>query len=469
MPSALVTGGSSGIGFAIARMLRDEGYDLTVASRTREKIEAAAAELGALAVTANMGSEDDCVRVVAEHRERFGGMDVLVNSAGIGIAGTVESLQTKHIDLQLGVNLRGLLLVTREAIPLLRESKGWIVNLASIAGTAPTPGLTVYGATKAAVIALTRSQNLELDDAGVRAVAICPGFVDTAMAAWSGLATEEMITTGRLRRGRPHVPAPVAERADPAGRDRARRRARPRRVNVFTVAERPDLAEPAWEATRDTFPEYNNHGDVLNAYWGGLTEKHPRVPVPPRRRRRARSSPARARFRCAGTERSRICRPGSTARSSAASTRAAANVLCAMVIQIPRSLQGRGLSAAALRRWRTSARAHGLASLIAPVRPSWKERYPLIADRAVRGLAARRRAALRPVAARARARRRRRSCDPSRSPSGSPARRPSGKNGSGCGSPRTGSTSSRAASRRSRSTTASGSYWEPNVWMHHSL
>jgi NAD(P)-dependent dehydrogenase (short-subunit alcohol dehydrogenase family) len=193
MPSALVTGGSSGIGLAIAHMLRDEGYDLTLASRTREKIEAAAAEIGAHAVAADVGKEEDCLRVVAEHRERFGGLDVLVNSAGIGIAGTVESLQTKHVDLQLNINLRGLLLVSREAIPLLRETKGWIVNLASIAGTAPTPGLTVYGATKAAVIALTRSQNAELDAAGVRAIAICPGFVDTAMAEWSGLAAEEMI------------------------------------------------------------------------------------------------------------------------------------------------------------------------------------------------------------------------------------------------------------------------------------
>jgi NAD(P)-dependent dehydrogenase (short-subunit alcohol dehydrogenase family) len=193
MASALVTGGSSGIGLAIARMLRDEGFELTLASRTREKIEAAAADLGALAVAADMGREEDCVRVVAEHKERYGGMDMLVNSAGIGIAGTVESLQAKHIDLQLGVNLRGLLLVSREAIPLLRETKGWIVNLASIAGTAPTPGLTVYGATKAAVIALTRSQNLELDDAGVRAIAICPGFVDTPMAEWSGLSSDEMI------------------------------------------------------------------------------------------------------------------------------------------------------------------------------------------------------------------------------------------------------------------------------------
>jgi NAD(P)-dependent dehydrogenase (short-subunit alcohol dehydrogenase family) len=193
VPSALVTGGSSGIGLAIARMLGDEGYDLTLASRTPEKVEAAAAELGAHAVAANMASDEDCVRVVATHVGHFGGLDVLVNSAGIGIAGTVEELQTKHVDLQLGVNLRGLLLVSREAIPHLKRTRGWIVNLSSIAGTTPTPGLTVYGATKAAVIALTRSQNAELDGDGVRAVAICPGFVDTAMAEWSGLDPAEMI------------------------------------------------------------------------------------------------------------------------------------------------------------------------------------------------------------------------------------------------------------------------------------
>jgi NAD(P)-dependent dehydrogenase (short-subunit alcohol dehydrogenase family) len=193
VPSALVTGGSSGIGLAIARMLAGEGYDLTLASRTAAKVEAAAAELGAYAVAADVSREEDCVRVVADHRERFGGLDMLVNSAGIGIGGTVESLQTKHLDLQLGVNLRGLLLITREAIPLLRESKGWIVNLASIAGTTATPGLTVYGATKAAVIALTRSLNAELESAGVRAIALCPGFVDTPMAEWSGIPGAEMI------------------------------------------------------------------------------------------------------------------------------------------------------------------------------------------------------------------------------------------------------------------------------------
>jgi NAD(P)-dependent dehydrogenase (short-subunit alcohol dehydrogenase family) len=191
--AAIITGGSSGIGLAIARMLRDEGYDLTLASRKPEKVEAAAKELGALAVSADVGDEAACERLLAEHHERFGRLDMLVNSAGIGIAGTVESLPAKHLDLTVGVNLRGLFLVTQKAIPLLRESRGWIVNLASIAGTLPTPGLSAYGATKAAVISLTRSLNEELDGDGVRAIAICPGFVDTPMAEWSGIPGDEMI------------------------------------------------------------------------------------------------------------------------------------------------------------------------------------------------------------------------------------------------------------------------------------
>ena len=191
--AALVTGGSSGIGLAIARMLREEGFDLTLVSRRAEKVEAAAAELGAEAVAANLGDEAECARAVAAHRERFGRLDMLVNSAGVGIGGRVEDLPAKHFDLQIGVNLRGLFLVTQAAIPLLRESHGWIVNLASIAGTMPTPGLATYGATKAAVISLTRSLNEELDADGVRAIAICPGFVDTPMAVWSGVEPAEMI------------------------------------------------------------------------------------------------------------------------------------------------------------------------------------------------------------------------------------------------------------------------------------
>jgi NAD(P)-dependent dehydrogenase (short-subunit alcohol dehydrogenase family) len=193
VPAALVTGGSSGIGLAIARMLRDDGYDLTLASRTKEKVEGIAAELGALAVEANVVRDEDCERLVREHADRFGRLDVLVNSAGVGVGGTVEKLTAKHWDLQLDVNLRGAFLVTRAAIPLLRESHGIVVNLASIAGTLPVPGLAAYGAAKAGLISLTHSLNRELEDDGIRICAVCPGFVDTPMASWTGIASDEMI------------------------------------------------------------------------------------------------------------------------------------------------------------------------------------------------------------------------------------------------------------------------------------
>ncbi len=188
-----MTGGSSGIGLAIARMLRDEGYDLTLASRTKEKVEGVAAELGALAVEANVVRDEDCERLVGEHVERFGRLDVLVNSAGVGVAGNVEQLTPKQWDLQLNVNLRGAFLVTRAAIPQLRSSRGLVVNLASIAGTVPVPGLAAYGAAKAALISLTHSLNRELEGDGVRLCAICPGFVDTPMASWTGIPSDEMI------------------------------------------------------------------------------------------------------------------------------------------------------------------------------------------------------------------------------------------------------------------------------------
>ena len=193
MPSALVTGGSSGIGLAIARMLAEEGYALTLAGRKLERLEAAREGLDAAIVQANVGDEDDCVRVVAEHVELHGGLDVLVNSAGVGIAGTVGDTTTKAWDLQQAVNLRGAFLVTREALPYLRATKGYVVNLASIAGTVPAPGLAAYGATKAALIGLTRTLAREEADSGVRATALCPGFVDTRMAAWTGIPGDEMI------------------------------------------------------------------------------------------------------------------------------------------------------------------------------------------------------------------------------------------------------------------------------------
>ena len=174
-------------------MLRAEGYELTLVARRPEPLEEAATELGAFSVAANLGDADECVRVVAAHAERYRGMNVLVNSAGIGIGGNIAALDTKKIALQLDVNLLGTLVVTREALPLLRAARGHVVTLASIAGTIPTPGLAVYGATKAALIAFTNSLNREEAEHGVRATAISPGFVATRMTEWTGIPVEEQI------------------------------------------------------------------------------------------------------------------------------------------------------------------------------------------------------------------------------------------------------------------------------------
>ncbi len=191
--AALVTGGSSGIGLAIARALAEEGFALTLVSRTQEKVEAAAAELGAHAIAADLSSPDGCAPVVPAHVEKWGRLDVLVNSAGVGIGGNVENLEIKYAGRQIAVNLGATFIVTQAAIPHLRETRGVIVNIASIAGTIPTPGLAMYGATKAGVIALTRSLNEELESDGIRSTAISPGFVATSMTDWTGLDAGEMI------------------------------------------------------------------------------------------------------------------------------------------------------------------------------------------------------------------------------------------------------------------------------------
>jgi NAD(P)-dependent dehydrogenase (short-subunit alcohol dehydrogenase family) len=224
--SALVTGGSSGIGLGVARMLREEGFALTLAARTAERLSAAAAPLEALTVTTDVCDEADCERAVATHVEVHGGLDVLVNSAGVGFVGALDRLELKRIDLQLDVNLRAPILITRAALPHLRAARGLVVNVASIAGTVPVPELPVYAATKAALISLTHSLNAALEDDGVRVHALCPGFVDTPMASFSGLHGTEMIQPEDcaevvrmlLRLGpRARVPQVVIERVGSAG------------------------------------------------------------------------------------------------------------------------------------------------------------------------------------------------------------------------------------------------------------
>ena len=192
--AALVTGGSSGIGLAIARMLGQQGYGLTVSARRPEKLEDAVKTLtdegiDAHAVAANMGEEDGVKLVVAAHRERFGRMDVLINNAGVGIGGAIADHETKRLDMQLNVNLRGVYLTLRESIPMLKEAgqehgKALVVNTASIAGKFGQPWLAAYSATKGAVVSLSQAAHGELANDGVQVSAFCPGFVATPMTDW---------------------------------------------------------------------------------------------------------------------------------------------------------------------------------------------------------------------------------------------------------------------------------------------
>jgi NAD(P)-dependent dehydrogenase (short-subunit alcohol dehydrogenase family) len=203
--AALITGGSSGIGLAIARALGQDGYAVTLSARRPEKLEAAAQilrdeGLEVEAVPANVAAEDDIKRVAEAHRERFGRLDVLVNNAGLGIGSTVADTETKKLDLQLNVNLRGVYLMARECIPMLKEAgaehgKALIANTSSYAGKRGQGWLSAYSATKFGVIGLSQALHKELSGDGVQVTALCPGFVATDMTDWieEQIPKDEMI------------------------------------------------------------------------------------------------------------------------------------------------------------------------------------------------------------------------------------------------------------------------------------
>jgi NAD(P)-dependent dehydrogenase (short-subunit alcohol dehydrogenase family) len=203
--AALVTGGSSGIGLAIAHALGDDGYGVTVSARRPEKLNAAAEEMRSAgidvnAVPANMTDEEAVAGVVKAHGERFGRLDVLVNNAGVGIGEAMAEITTKYLDMQLGVNLRAVVVATREALPMLREAgaehgKALIVNTASIAGKIGQAWLSVYSATKAGVVGFSQATQKEVAGEGIQVTALFPGFVDTPMTefAKAEVKAEEMI------------------------------------------------------------------------------------------------------------------------------------------------------------------------------------------------------------------------------------------------------------------------------------
>jgi short-subunit dehydrogenase len=208
--AAIVTGASRGIGLALAEALAHEGYGVTMTARKPDLLEHSANALRAQGaevehVAANLADEEAMHAVVTRHREAFGRLDVLVNNAGVGIGAAVDEHQTKHVDMQLDVNLRAIVLFYRECAGLLRTAgaehrNALVVNMASMAGKSPQPWLSVYSATKAAVVAYTNAMNKELNAAGVKSVAFCPGFVDTDMSDFvkASIPAEGMLRTSDI-------------------------------------------------------------------------------------------------------------------------------------------------------------------------------------------------------------------------------------------------------------------------------
>ncbi len=203
--AAIVTGASSGIGLATARMLGEEGYGVTMAARRPDKLETAVAELLAEGfdvhgVAANVSEEEAIQHVVGAHRERYERLDVLVNNAGVGFGASVGEIQTKHLDMQLSINLRSIVLFYRECVPLLaaaaaEHSSALVVNTSSISGKFGQGWLSVYSATKHGVVGWTEAMNKELSPQGIKSTALCPAFVDTPMTEFAKqhVPAEDMI------------------------------------------------------------------------------------------------------------------------------------------------------------------------------------------------------------------------------------------------------------------------------------
>lgn len=208
--AAIVTGASSGIGLAIARMLGEEGFAMTLAARRPEKLADAAkgltdAGFEVNAIPASLAEETEIQKVVAAHSERYGRLDVLVNNAGVGVGATAGEIQTKFLDMQLAVNIRSIVLFYRECLPMLQQAaaehhNALVVNTSSISGKRAEAWLSVYSATKHAVVGWTEAMNKELGPQGIKSTALCPAFVDTPMTDFvkGHVKAEEMIRPGDI-------------------------------------------------------------------------------------------------------------------------------------------------------------------------------------------------------------------------------------------------------------------------------
>ncbi|WP_151484410.1 SDR family NAD(P)-dependent oxidoreductase [Streptomyces albicerus] len=200
--TALVTGGGRGIGAAIATRLAEEGATVAVNDIDEEAAERVAASVGGLAVPANIADQERASAVVDRVEEHLGGLDVLVNNAGIGYRGTIEDHTPRIWSRVLSVNLDAPFFLARRAAPLLTRSGGAVVNLCSVAMIGIS-GQVAYDVSKGGLATLTRSLAAELGPQGVRANAVCPGFIDTPMIADAEALTragEKHVRTQPIRR-----------------------------------------------------------------------------------------------------------------------------------------------------------------------------------------------------------------------------------------------------------------------------
>jgi NADP-dependent 3-hydroxy acid dehydrogenase YdfG len=234
--SIVVTGASSGIGAAVTRALAAEGARLTIGARRVERLEALAREIGTervVVVRTDMRVEADVVRLVATARERFGGVDALVNNAGLGRKAPIASSPTGPWREMLETNVLGLLVATREALQDMerRGVAGHVVQVSSMAGhRVPGPDSAVYAGTKFAVRAITEGlrQELRARKSPVRVSLVSPGYVDTEFA-------EVFVGPG----GTPQKPALKQLEADDVARAIVWVLSQPPHVEVHDVLVRP--------------------------------------------------------------------------------------------------------------------------------------------------------------------------------------------------------------------------------------
>jgi len=184
--TAIITGGGSGIGKAIAQAFVREGASVAIAGRDRAKLDDAAREIGpnCVAVAADISKPSDVARLVETTIAKFKRIDILVNNAAVLLPGTAESLTEEDFDQTFNVNVRGLWLLSRAVLPHMRDAGGGsIVNTGSVLSTVGARNRVAYSASKGAVLAMTRAMALDHATEKIRVNCICPGIVETEMVA----------------------------------------------------------------------------------------------------------------------------------------------------------------------------------------------------------------------------------------------------------------------------------------------